>query len=98
MELCSAGRFTYAFDRRVMRAPPIVERTVHLNKHSAVCDNCWRELWFQMLFTYMRENAYLLPDSLKKRPVCYWGVNCRTMEHNLEHAKRYNHMEYQTRF
>jgi|LakMenEpi03Aug12_release.lakeMendotaPanAssembly.Ray.scaffolds.fasta_scaffold347433_3 hypothetical protein len=51
-----------------------------------------------MIFMYVKENGYLMPESIKKRPPCYWGINCRTMEHNLEHAKRYNHMEFQTRF
>lgn len=51
-----------------------------------------------MIFMFVKEHAYLMPDSIKKRPVCYWGINCRTMEHNLEHSKKYSHMDYQTRF
>jgi E3 ubiquitin-protein ligase CHFR len=86
------------FDRRLLRSAPKEEKTVRLHKRSAVCDNCWRELWFQMIFMYVRENAYLMPETIKNRPPCYWGINCRTMEHNVEHAKRYNHMEFQTKF
>lgn len=96
--LAESGRFQFMFDKRILRNPPEEERAVRLDKRSPVCDNCWRELWFQMIFMFVKEHAYLMPDTIKNRPVCYWGINCRTMAHNLEHAKKFNHMEYQTRF
>jgi hypothetical protein len=47
---------------------------------------------------FVKENAYLMPESIKGRVSCHYGVNCRTMGHNIDHAKKYNHMDYQTRF
>lgn len=98
LSLAESGRFQFMFDKRILRNPPEQERVVRLDKRSPVCDNCWRELWFQMIFMFVKEHAYLMPDTIKNRPICYWGINCRTMGHNLEHAKKFNHMEYQTRF
>ena len=35
---------------------------------------------------------------MRDRPICYWGINCNTMDHKKDHAKKYNHCIYQTRF
>lgn len=40
----------------------------------------------------------MMPETIRNRSLCYWGVNCKTMMHNTEHAKRYSHMDYQTKF
>lgn len=96
--LCESGRFQFMFDKRLLRSAPGTERAVKLSKYSPVCDNCWRELWFQMIFMFVKEHSYLMSEAIKNRPSCYWGINCRTMEHNIEHAKKFNHMDYQTRF
>jgi hypothetical protein len=96
--LADAGKFEFVLDRRLQPTGPKEERKVLLHRKSPVCDNCWRELWFQMIFTYFKDNFFMLPESLKNRPFCYWGVNCHTMMHNVEHAKKYNHMEFQSKF
>lgn len=92
------GKFSYLIDRKVMKIPPLVSREIKLDKNTAVCDNCWADLWFQMVLTYRMDIVSDMPGHIRDRPVCYWGINCRTMDHNQEHAKRYNHCLYQTRF
>lgn len=69
-----------------------------MNQDDAVCDLCWKDLWFQMVFYYRNEINAEIASSIRDRPTCYWGINCKSMDHNHEHAKRYNHMVYQTRF
>ncbi len=96
--LAESGRFQFMINKKISRNPPVQQKMIRLNKHSPICDNCWRELWFQMIFMFVRENSYLMPDTIKNRPVCYWGINCRTMQHNIEHAKRFSHMQFQTKF
>ena len=98
IELADTGRFIYMMDKRLTINPPKEEKTIRINKKSPICDNCWNDVWFQMIFSYMREYCYVLPESLRGRAECYWGVNCNTMRHNLDHAKKYNHMNYQTKF
>ena len=92
------GKFSYIMDRKVMRVAPLVSREIKLDKNAAVCDPCWNDLWFQMVLTYRMEIASELPSSVRDRPVCYWGINCRTMDHNLDHARKYNHCVFQSRF
>jgi hypothetical protein len=91
--------FTYHHDKKILKSPPNTEpRQIPLNKHSVVCTKCVKDLWFQMVFQYRLEINSELPYYVKDRHVCYWGINCRTMDHNQDHAKRYNHMVYQTKF
>lgn len=98
LEVVAKGKFAYLMDRKIMKVPPLVPKEVKLQKGSAICDLCWHDLWFQMVFQYRLEIAGQLPSAVRDRPVCYWGINCRTMDHNVDHAKRYSHCIYQTRF
>jgi E3 ubiquitin-protein ligase CHFR len=91
-------KFSYIFDKKIMRVPPLVSKEVPLSPDSAVCDLCWRELWFQMVFAYRNAITADLPSNVRDRPPCYWGINCRTMDHNQDHARKYNHILFQTRF
>jgi E3 ubiquitin-protein ligase CHFR len=98
IELVQKNTFSYLMDRKVMKVPPLVAREVKLDKDSVCCDLCWNDLWFQMVLAYRIEVAPNLPPAVRDRPLCYWGINCRTMDHNLDHAKKYNHCIYQSRF
>lgn len=31
---------------------PEIEKQIFVKKDDAVCDLCWRKLWFQMVFQY----------------------------------------------
>jgi E3 ubiquitin-protein ligase CHFR len=98
MELVHKGKFSYSMDRKVMKVPPLASRDIKLDDNTAVCDLCWNDLWFQMVLAFRIEVAGQMPPNVRDRPVCYWGINCRTMEHNLDHAKKYSHCIYQSRF
>jgi E3 ubiquitin-protein ligase CHFR len=92
------GEFEYIVDKKIMKIPPIVAKQVVVRRDDAVCDLCWRDLWFQMVFFYRREIRSELPNGVGNRPACYWGINCNTMDHNDGHASRFDHMVYQSRF
>ena len=81
-----------------MRTAPLVSKEVPLSEDSAICDLCWRDVWFQMVFRYRAAISPELPSAIRDRPICYWGVNCRTIDHNADHARKYNHLIFQTRF
>ena len=98
LDLAEGDRFRYRIDRDILPNTPKVSREVSVHKKSPICDNCWRDLWFQMIFLYIKDNHTELPEPIRNRPLCYWGVNCHTMSHNVEHAKKYNHMNEQTKF
>lgn len=63
---------------------------------------CWScaQYAFQNLVYLYRANMPPedLPTSVTSRPDCHWGRNCRTQQHNVGHAKRFNHVCEQTRF
>ena len=98
LEVISKKKFSYLMDKKLMKVPPLVPKEVKLEKDSAICDLCWNDLWFQMVFSYRTEITPQLPSAVRDRPVCYWGINCRTMDHNKDHAKKFNHCVYQSRF
>ncbi len=98
LENVNKEKFSYLMDRKVMKVPPLVSREIKLDKNTVVCDLCWNELWFQMVLSYKIEQAAQFPSNVRDRPVCYWGINCRTMDHNTDHARKYNHCCYQSRF
>jgi hypothetical protein len=45
-------KFSYAFDKKIMKVPPVASKEVKLDSESSVCDLCWKDLWFQMVFAY----------------------------------------------
>ena len=98
MKQVDKKEFSYIIDRKIMKAPPTVSREVKMEGDDAVCDLCWKDLWFQMVFSYRTKIQPDLPPSVRDRPVCYWGINCRSADHNVDHAKRFNHVVFQTRF
>ena len=94
----SGDKFSYLMDRKIMKVPPLVPKEIKLKVDSAICHLCWNDLWFQMVFAYRIEIVGQLLPAVRDRPTCYWGINCRTSDHNKDHAKKYNHCVYQTRF
>ena len=98
MDRAKKNNFSYLMDRKVMKVAPLVAREIKLDDNTVVCDLCWNDLWFQMVLAYRIEVAPIMPSNVRDRPICYWGINCRTMDHNADHAKKYNHCVYQSRF
>jgi hypothetical protein len=44
--------FSYIIDRKIMKIAPIASREIKMQSNDAVCDLCWKDLWFQMVFFY----------------------------------------------
>ena len=66
------NKFSYQFDRKLMSRPPLVVREVAITRDSAVCDNCWSDLWFQMILRYRMDINAQLPSAVSTRPPCYY--------------------------
>lgn len=98
LERVNKGKFSYMIDKKIMKVAPLAAKDIKLDNHAVVCDLCWSDLWFQMVLAFRIEISSELPANVRDRPICYWGINCRTMDHNADHAKKYNHCTYQTRF
>ncbi|KAL6057432.1 Kelch domain containing 4 [Balamuthia mandrillaris] len=63
------------------------------------CESCAQHVFKSLIYPYRSNiDAEDLPEEAKGRPDCHWGQNCRTQQHNISHAKRYNHICEQTRF
>ena len=82
MKYIDRKEFSYIIDRKIMRNAPTAAREIKINADDAVCDLCWKDLWFQMVFFYRTKIQADMPSSVRDRPTCYWGINCRTMDHN----------------
>lgn len=91
-------KFRYIVDKKIMKIPPIASREVTVQRRSPVCDICWTSLWFQMVLTFRWSIQTELPSSVQSRPDCYYGMNCSTMTHKADHARKLNHACFQTRF
>lgn len=90
--------FRYIVDRKIMKIPPLMSREIPVTRTSPVCDICWVSLWFQMVMLYRGTITPDLPSSVTSRPDCYYGINCGTMTHKPDHARKLNHCCFQTRF
>jgi E3 ubiquitin-protein ligase CHFR len=91
-------QFRYLSDRKILTVGPAVSHEVTVRGDSAVCDVCWKQLWFQMVLRHRMNINSELPPAVSGRADCYYGINCTTMSHKLDHAKKLNHCCYQTRF
>ena len=45
-----------------------------------------------MVFTYAKEKRADMPKEVTSRKDCWYGINCNTMRHNEDHAKKLNHI------
>lgn len=91
-------QFRYLSDRKILAVAPASSHEVTVRGNSAVCDVCWKLLWFQMVLRHRMNINSELPPAISGRADCYYGINCTTMVHKLDHAKKLNHCCYQTRF
>lgn len=71
---------------------------VVLREDSPVCSFCFREVWFQFVFAYFNDKLAEFPESHRRRPACWYGINCRTMQHNSSHASKLFHVCPQSHF
>ncbi|KPI83809.1 hypothetical protein ABL78_7143 [Leptomonas seymouri] len=63
---------------------------------SAVCQRCAVKVFAELLFHYRRSiPADALPESVTKRSNCWYGKECRTQYHKMQHAQNFNHVCYQ---
>jgi hypothetical protein len=69
-----------------------------LSEGSIVCSFCTREVWFQFIFRYMNDHLPEFPESFRSKPHCWYGINCRTFNHNSSHGTKLYHICPQTRF
>lgn len=64
-----------------------------------VCRGCGFKLFRELAYQYridLENNEFIEKD--KHRPNCFYGKNCRTQKHNMDHAKKFNHICEQTKF
>jgi E3 ubiquitin-protein ligase CHFR len=92
------GRFVYEVSNRLFSnhvGPPVQTK---IEPDSAICTNCWDNVWFQIVFRYRIIIKDELPPALSSRINCYYGINCRTMTHKRDHAEKLDHICEQTKF
>jgi len=73
--------------------------TPNINSQNHGCLNCANSLFSDLVFDYTKAIPKQdLPPSGQNRPDCYYGRNCRTQTHNVNHRNKYNHVCDQTKF
>ena len=63
-----------------------------LKKADMVCQMCMNKIWGELLYRWRETLNAAMPDSVKKRPNCWFGRECKTQSHNQQHAAKYNHI------
>lgn len=62
----------------------------------AVCKGCAADIYASLIFHYRRAIPDdELPETVTKRQHCWYGIQCRTQHHKVQHAQNYNHVCYQ---
>jgi hypothetical protein len=51
---------------------------VALNSNSYICINCSALLWSEVLYKYREKISDRIPNSVSRRPKCWYGKECRT--------------------
>lgn len=70
----------------------ILKSKLLLKKEDVTCDSCFKQLWNELLYNYRISINDSLPREVGERPNCWYGDECRTQVHNIEHARRFNHI------
>ena len=66
-------------------------RTIAID--ATVCHNCWDAAFTGLCYQYRAAiPAEQLPAAVTARPNCWYGKDCRTQRHNLQHAERLSHI------
>eukprot|EP00743_Colponemidia_sp_Colp-15_P010149 GILK01011148.1.p1 GENE.GILK01011148.1~~GILK01011148.1.p1 ORF type:complete len:557 (+),score=53.29 GILK01011148.1:60-1673(+) len=65
---------------------------------SYLCSQCAAGVFLDLCYRYRQSlDDDELPAEARNRSNCWYGKNCRTQTHNINHAKRLNHICEQTR-
>jgi len=59
---------------------------INLTKRSEICDDCFATVWSDLLYRYRVSIQNILPETIRKRPNCWFGQECKTQTHNQQHA------------
>ncbi|CAD8085955.1 unnamed protein product [Paramecium sonneborni] len=90
------GLFRYIESNRIL-TNPVRNIDLTITHETPVCSYCFGQIWQQIVFRYRIAIKNELPDDLKNRSQCWYGINCKTMIHNQGHAKNYDHICEQTK-
>jgi len=64
----------------------------NLSRKSLVCRECVDALWDDLAYRYRESITKALPANIRSKPDCWYGRNCRTQIHNLQHSQKLNHV------
>ncbi|CAG9332747.1 unnamed protein product [Blepharisma stoltei] len=69
-----------------------------LNRNSLVCKKCSKLVWCELIYRFREKIPKdRLPVSILQKKNCWYGRECTTQTHNIEHAQKLNHICAQTR-
>ena len=63
-----------------------------LRRTDTICHFCMERIWPELLYYWRESLKPAMPDSVKNRPDCWYGKECKTQATNLVHAQKYNHI------
>jgi len=97
-EYLDKNKFKYKVNRSILINAPQINLEIAMNSGSPVCLKCFPQVWFQMVFRYRIDIKPELPPEWKNRAPCWYGINCKTMIHNDDHARKLDHAIEQIKF
>ncbi len=65
---------------------------VTLAKTDVLCEDCFANIWSDLLYRYRVSVSSMMPAEVKKRKDCWYGKDCKTQRHNDDHAKKLSHI------
>jgi hypothetical protein len=51
-EYLDKGLFNYLIDKKILSVAPARSHEIPIQSDSAVCDVCWKQLWFQLVMRH----------------------------------------------
>jgi len=67
--------------------------------HMIACRNCAQSIFENSIYKWRASlPPEKVPPLVSSRPDCFYGKNCRTQLHKIDHATKYNHVCEQTKF
>eukprot|EP00828_Plagiopyla_frontata_P018116 TRINITY_DN23315_c0_g1_i1.p1 TRINITY_DN23315_c0_g1~~TRINITY_DN23315_c0_g1_i1.p1 ORF type:complete len:127 (-),score=14.67 TRINITY_DN23315_c0_g1_i1:21-401(-) len=87
------GQFQYKADKSILpNFNQQFQLLMNMKGDSPICINCFPLVWSQIIFRYRIKIKDQLPDEIKKRSSCWYGINCSTATHNEDHQKKLDHV------
>ncbi|XP_024928092.1 uncharacterized protein LOC107415772 isoform X4 [Ziziphus jujuba] len=80
-------------NREIDRTRMPLNHAEMITAETHLCNDCYEKLISFLLYWFrISMPKHFLPPDASKRENCWYGYSCRTQHHNVEHARKRNHV------